>query len=112
VGGASGRGRGEFSGEDVSLKKKGTAKRSVWTPAQTEMALLWTAHPVATYFGAFGQFAVYLYLTSRRRHRIFKCDWSSDVCSSDLRAADPRRELRLAPAARRHRRRARRGLQL
>src|SRR5207237_1959675 len=21
---------------------------------------------------------------SRRRHRIFKCDWSSDVCSSDL----------------------------
>src|SRR5207237_4416303 len=23
--------------------------------------------------------------SSRRRHTIFKCDWSSDVCSSDLR---------------------------
>src|SRR5207237_6836176 len=22
--------------------------------------------------------------SSRRRHTIFKCDWSSDVCSSDL----------------------------
>src|SRR4029077_14283386 len=25
--------------------------------------------------------------TSRRRHRIFKCDWSSDVCSSDRSAS-------------------------
>src|SRR5260370_602370 len=23
------------------------------------------------------------FFTSRRRHTIFKCDWSSDVCSSD-----------------------------
>src|SRR5205085_7869012 len=25
---------------------------------------------------------------SRRRHTIFDCDWSSDVCSSDLSLAD------------------------
>src|SRR5260370_475952 len=24
-----------------------------------------------------------LFFSSRRRHTIFKCDWSSDVCSSD-----------------------------
>src|SRR5260370_4574755 len=26
----------------------------------------------------------YFFFSSRRRHTIFKCDWSSDVCSSDL----------------------------
>src|SRR5467141_344492 len=40
------------------------------------------------YFYFFHQ-TVFLYLnffffSSRRRHTIFKCDWSSDVCSSDL----------------------------
>src|SRR5260370_6402822 len=28
--------------------------------------------------------AVIFFFSSRRRHTIFKCDWSSDVCSSDL----------------------------
>src|SRR2546430_4458464 len=28
--------------------------------------------------------AVNLFLSSRRRHTRFDCDWSSDVCSSDL----------------------------
>src|SRR5260370_9586084 len=33
-----------------------------------------------------------VFFASRRRYTIFKCDWSSDVCSSDLRAAfDPSR---------------------
>src|SRR4030066_363775 len=27
---------------------------------------------------------VFVFLSSRRRHTRFKCDWSSDVCSSDL----------------------------
>src|SRR5256886_5871379 len=27
------------------------------------------------------------FLSSRRRHTIFVCDWSTDVCSSDLSAA-------------------------
>src|SRR2546430_2426559 len=29
----------------------------------------------------------FVLFSSRRRHTIFDCDWSSDVCSSDLRAA-------------------------
>src|SRR5207237_189233 len=28
--------------------------------------------------------AIYFFFSSRRRHTRFKCDWSSDVCSSDL----------------------------
>src|SRR5207237_6704135 len=27
---------------------------------------------------------LYFFFSSRRRHTRFKCDWSSDVCSSDL----------------------------
>src|SRR5256886_8676497 len=29
------------------------------------------------------------FFSSRRRHTRFDCDWSSDVCSSDLRSANP-----------------------
>src|SRR2546430_3005783 len=29
------------------------------------------------------------YFSSRRRHTIFDCDWSSDVCSSDLLTPSP-----------------------
>src|SRR5260370_41886306 len=28
------------------------------------------------------------FFSSRRRHTRFKCDWSSDVCSSDLRGVE------------------------
>src|SRR5689334_9199833 len=28
--------------------------------------------------------AMYFFFSSRRRHTIWNCDWSSDVCSSDL----------------------------
>src|SRR6476661_10293857 len=27
---------------------------------------------------------IFFFFSSRRRHTRFKCDWSSDVCSSDL----------------------------
>src|SRR2546430_3907656 len=30
---------------------------------------------------------LFFFFSSRRRHTIFDCDWSSDVCSSDLRYA-------------------------
>src|SRR2546430_9862241 len=30
---------------------------------------------------------VFFFFSSRRRHTRFDCDWSSDVCSSDLSAA-------------------------
>src|SRR5260370_3312547 len=32
-------------------------------------------------------FFFFFFFSSRRRHTRFKCDWSSDVCSSDLRTA-------------------------
>src|SRR5207237_6408582 len=28
--------------------------------------------------------SIFFFFSSRRRHTRFKCDWSSDVCSSDL----------------------------
>src|SRR5260370_19879014 len=34
------------------------------------------------------------FFSSRRRHTRFKCDWSSDVCSSDLRHPAGRIESR------------------
>src|SRR2546430_4286692 len=30
--------------------------------------------------------SLFFFFSSRRRHTRFDCDWSSDVCSSDLRA--------------------------
>src|SRR5260370_22435828 len=39
---------------------------------------------VVCYFRAFFCF----FFSSRRRHTRFKCDWSSDVCSSDLKPAN------------------------
>src|SRR5256886_9189172 len=45
---------------------------------------------------------IFFFFSSRRRHTRFDCDWSSDVCSSDLRAteifADPIERLRITPA--------------
>src|SRR5882762_10612164 len=45
------------------------------------------------------------FFSSRRRHTRFKCDWSSDVCSSDLKNglhAEIFRSGRLHVMARRH----------
>src|SRR5260370_15465484 len=35
---------------------------------------------------ALGCCVLLFFFSSRRRHTRFKCDWSSDVCSSDLKA--------------------------
>src|SRR2546430_8052172 len=35
-------------------------------------------------FDSFVFFSFYFFFSSRRRHTRFDCDWSSDVCSSDL----------------------------
>src|SRR5207237_5750128 len=35
-----------------------------------------------------GLLDVCVYFSSRRRHTRFKCDWSSDVCSSDLEVGE------------------------
>src|SRR5205085_2995323 len=39
------------------------------------------------------------FFSSRRRHTRFDCDWSSDVCSSDLRAIAERARIILASAS-------------
>src|SRR5467141_4387960 len=38
-------------------------------------------------------FVFFFFFSSRRRHTRFKCDWSSDVCSSDLEARSMHRSL-------------------
>src|SRR2546430_4260383 len=37
-------------------------------------------------------FSLLFFFSSRRRHTRFDCDWSSDVCSSDLRSPIERRK--------------------
>src|SRR5882762_11088975 len=41
------------------------------------------------------KFYFYFFFSSRRRHTRFKCDWSSDVCSSDLRLPRDRADTRV-----------------
>src|SRR2546430_5497208 len=36
---------------------------------------------------------VLIFFSSRRRHTIFDCDWSSDVCSSDLMRLSEMKQL-------------------
>src|SRR2546430_11382792 len=49
---------------------------------------------MSTYRPACGTHALFFFFSSRRRHTRFDCDWSSDVCSSDLhpRAGRPRQQ--------------------
>src|SRR5260370_32231632 len=42
----------------------------------------------------------FFFFSSRRRHTRFKCDWSSDVCSSDLVPFDATLNLFLFPSIR------------
>src|SRR5260370_26109591 len=41
---------------------------------------------------------LFFFFSSRRRHTRFKCDWSSDVCSSDLRMELPALQPRAVAA--------------
>src|SRR2546430_2889147 len=45
---------------------------------------------------------VFFFFSSRRRHTRFDCDWSSDVCSSDLLGQDPDRRRGRGRDARHH----------
>src|SRR5688572_32428477 len=40
-------------------------------------------------------FFFFFFFSSRRRHTRFDCDWSSDVCSSDLQRREPGDEMKL-----------------
>src|SRR2546430_13270452 len=39
---------------------------------------------IACFYAVVVGYAVLFFFSSRRRHTRFDCDWSSDVCSSDL----------------------------
>src|SRR5207237_2081172 len=44
----------------------------------------------------------FFFFSSRRRHTRFKCDWSSDVCSSDLAGPFARQSGAKGPASANH----------
>src|SRR2546430_3503284 len=46
-----------------------------------------------------GYIPFYFFFSSRRRHTRFDCDWSSDVCSSDLVHGEANFVVRFAPAS-------------
>src|SRR6266700_2705487 len=48
-------------------------------------------------FKVFSCQLVFFFFSSRRRHTIFSRDWSSDVCSSDLRRRGHRSRCRRRP---------------
>src|SRR2546427_1574284 len=47
------------------------------------------ARPLVTLFLRRVYVSLVFFFSSRRRHTRFDCDWSSDVCSSDLSAGCP-----------------------
>jgi hypothetical protein len=70
VNGPPSLGSRQWAREYNEVKLLGAANSSVRTPAQTEIALFWTANPVATYFGAFGQLAADRHLSLSKSARL------------------------------------------
>jgi hypothetical protein len=60
----------QWAQEYNEVKLLGAANSSVRTAAQTEIALFWTANPVATYFGAFSQLALDRHLNLSKSARL------------------------------------------
>jgi hypothetical protein len=60
----------QWAREYNEVKLLGAANSSVRTAAQTEIALFWTANPVATYFGAFNQLALDRHLNLSKSARL------------------------------------------
>src|SRR5260370_26268562 len=48
------------------------------------MRRVWLVRPLPRCGYAASSWSMFFFFSSRRRHTRFKCDWSSDVCSSDL----------------------------
>src|SRR5260370_3645355 len=48
------------------------------------IVLIYTCQLISGYTRRLLLVMLHFFFSSRRRHTIFKCDWSSDVCSSDL----------------------------
>jgi hypothetical protein len=60
----------QWAQEYNEVKLLGAVNSSVRTAAQTEMALFWTANPVATYFGAFDQLVIDRHLNLSKSARL------------------------------------------
>ena len=60
----------QWAREFNEVKLLGAANSTVRTAAQTEIALFWTANPVATFFGAFGQLAIDRHLSLSKSARL------------------------------------------
>src|SRR5690242_21507883 len=58
---------------------------------------LFLIHHIFFYFFLLYLFVFFFFFSSRRRHTRLTCDWSSDVCSSDLASAA--RSARVRPSA-------------
>src|SRR2546427_513375 len=62
--------------------------RSVWSLVGAALRRrVNVSHPVAVLHSGESESVLYFFFSSRRRHTRFDCDWSSDVCSSDLPVA-------------------------
>jgi hypothetical protein len=70
VNGPPSLGSRQWAQEYNEVKRLGAANSSVRTPAQTEIALFWTANPVVTYFSAFSQLAVDRHLNLSKSARL------------------------------------------
>jgi len=70
VNGPPSLGSTQWAREYHEVKLLGAANSSVRTPAQTEIALFWTANPVVTYFSAFSQLAVDRHLSLSKSARL------------------------------------------
>src|SRR2546430_4877220 len=57
-----------------------------WASMTMERKKGWVVSVGSRWVGVIvGSCIVFFFFSSRRRHTRFDCDWSSDVCSSDLR---------------------------
>src|SRR2546430_9842405 len=48
------------------------------------MIAVYRVHTSSSSVNMHSDFILFFFFSSRRRHTRFDCDWSSDVCSSDL----------------------------
>lgn len=60
----------QWAQEYNEVKLLGAANSTVRTPTQTEIALFWTANPVATYFGAFNELVLDRHLNLSKSARL------------------------------------------
>src|SRR5260370_20177988 len=61
---------------------------ALWLTSTSSCRISWTRWMNFSSVSSLCRF-LFFFFSSRRRHTRFKCDWSSDVCSSDLLKLEP-----------------------